>query len=134
LARSRNSPESQFHDTSNGPRDASACRSIAVGGFGEALEEDKNDRDCDQQAGDENLPQALRNSKIILTLIDSHTWVAKAFISSSGIRVPLVPGASIEAPGHAAWFDGTLVRNHAAPAAFQYTNNEQSRVLQFGHS
>jgi hypothetical protein len=30
-----------------------------------------------------------------------------------------------------AWFDGTLVRNHAALLAFQYTNNEQSRVLQF---
>jgi|KBSSwiStaDraftv2_1062776.scaffolds.fasta_scaffold107581_3 hypothetical protein len=31
---------------------------LQFGGFGEALEEDKNDRDCDQKAGDENLPQA----------------------------------------------------------------------------
>lgn len=30
-----------------------------------------------------------------------------------------------------AWFDGTLDRNHAALLAFQYTNNEQSRVLQW---
>lgn len=30
-----------------------------------------------------------------------------------------------------AWFDGTLERNHAALLAFQYANNEQSRVLQF---
>ena len=30
-----------------------------------------------------------------------------------------------------AWFDGTLERNHAALLAFQYTNNEQSRLLQF---
>lgn len=30
-----------------------------------------------------------------------------------------------------AWFNGTLERNHAALLAFQYTNNEQSRVLQF---
>ncbi len=30
-----------------------------------------------------------------------------------------------------AWFDGTLERNHAALLAFQYANNEQSRLLQF---
>jgi hypothetical protein len=30
-----------------------------------------------------------------------------------------------------AWFDGTLERNHAALLAFRYTNNEQSRLLQF---
>jgi hypothetical protein len=30
-----------------------------------------------------------------------------------------------------AWFDGTLERNHAALLAFQYANNEQSRILQF---
>jgi hypothetical protein len=31
----------------------------------------------------------------------------------------------------AAWFDGTLERQHAALLAFQYANNEQSRVLQY---
>lgn len=30
-----------------------------------------------------------------------------------------------------AWFDGTLDRNHPALLAFRYTQNEQSRVLQF---
>ena len=30
-----------------------------------------------------------------------------------------------------AWFDGTLVANHKLLLAFQYTNNEQSRLLQF---
>lgn len=30
-----------------------------------------------------------------------------------------------------AWFDGTLDRNHPALLAFQYVQNEQSRVLQF---
>jgi len=30
-----------------------------------------------------------------------------------------------------AWFDGTLERNHDLLLAFQYTNNEQSRLLQF---
>jgi hypothetical protein len=30
-----------------------------------------------------------------------------------------------------AWMDGTLVNNHNALMAFQYTNNEQSRLLQF---
>ena len=30
-----------------------------------------------------------------------------------------------------AWFDGTLERNHYLLLAFQYTNNEQSRLLQF---
>ena len=30
-----------------------------------------------------------------------------------------------------AWFDGTLERNHAALLSLQYTNNEQSRLLQF---
>jgi len=29
------------------------------------------------------------------------------------------------------WFDGTLEHNHAALLAFQYTNNEQSRLLQY---
>lgn len=29
------------------------------------------------------------------------------------------------------WFDGTLEQNHAALLAFQYTNNEQSRLLQY---
>ena len=29
------------------------------------------------------------------------------------------------------WFDGTLERNHALLRAFQHTNNEQSRLLQF---
>jgi hypothetical protein len=29
------------------------------------------------------------------------------------------------------WLDGTLVSNHKALMAFQYTNNEQSRLLQF---
>lgn len=30
-----------------------------------------------------------------------------------------------------AWFDGSLMRNHSQLLAFQYTNNEQSRILQF---
>ncbi len=30
-----------------------------------------------------------------------------------------------------AWFDGTLDGNHRLLLAFQYTNNEQSRLLQF---
>lgn len=30
-----------------------------------------------------------------------------------------------------AWFNGTLEHNHAALLDFQYTNNEQSRILQF---
>src|SRR5262245_3228105 len=30
-----------------------------------------------------------------------------------------------------AWFDGRLERNHAALLAFQYVQNEQSRILQF---
>ena len=30
-----------------------------------------------------------------------------------------------------AWYDGTLVGNHSLLLAFQYTNNEQSRLLQF---
>ncbi len=30
-----------------------------------------------------------------------------------------------------AWFDGTLEKNHELLLAFQYTNNEQSRLLQF---
>ncbi len=30
-----------------------------------------------------------------------------------------------------AWFDGTLERNHNLLLAYQYTNNEQSRLLQF---
>src|SRR5919107_6004628 len=30
-----------------------------------------------------------------------------------------------------AWFDGTLLRNHALLLQFDYTNNEQSRLLQF---
>jgi hypothetical protein len=30
-----------------------------------------------------------------------------------------------------AWFDGTLDNNHKALLAFEYTNNEQSRILQF---
>jgi hypothetical protein len=30
-----------------------------------------------------------------------------------------------------AWFDGTLARNHALLLSFQYTNNEQSRLLQY---
>lgn len=30
-----------------------------------------------------------------------------------------------------AWFDGTLIENHKLLLAFQYTNNEQSRLLQF---
>lgn len=29
------------------------------------------------------------------------------------------------------WFDGTLVRNHQLLLSFQYTNNEQSRLLQY---
>ena len=29
------------------------------------------------------------------------------------------------------WFDGTLEQNHQALLAFDYTNNEQSRLLQF---
>src|SRR5258708_3837793 len=29
------------------------------------------------------------------------------------------------------WFDGTLARNHALLLQFNYTNNEQSRLLQF---
>jgi hypothetical protein len=30
-----------------------------------------------------------------------------------------------------AWFDGTLVRNHLSLLRFQFTNNEQSRLLQY---
>src|SRR5215204_6733821 len=30
-----------------------------------------------------------------------------------------------------AWFDGQLIRNHASLLEFNYTNNEQSRLLQF---
>jgi hypothetical protein len=30
-----------------------------------------------------------------------------------------------------AWFDGTLDRNHPALLAFDYVQNEQSRILQF---
>jgi len=30
-----------------------------------------------------------------------------------------------------AWFDGTLVRNHLSLLQFQFTNNEQSRILQY---
>jgi hypothetical protein len=30
-----------------------------------------------------------------------------------------------------AWFDGTLIRNHNLLLQFRYTNNEQSRLLQF---
>jgi hypothetical protein len=63
-----------------------------------------------------------------------HTWIALArelnpfvwiyfFLSFLELRSKLwVTGT---------WFDGTLERNHQALLAFQYTNNEQSRILQF---
>jgi hypothetical protein len=45
------------------------------------------------------------------------------FLSFLDVRCKLIVTGS--------WFDGTLEQNHAALLAFQHTNNEQSRILQF---
>lgn len=60
--------------------------------------------------------------------MDKNNWHPAIFtlsvllaLCATGLKLLLTP----------AWFDGTLVRNHELLLAFQYTNNEQSRLLQF---
>ena len=64
-------------------------------------------------------PQAIESKRRELLLV-APVYFGLALI---GLRAKLIVTPS--------WFDGTLERNHQLLLQYQYTNNEQSRLLQF---